>query len=422
MRLTEFLSANREGILQNFETFAHTHTEAGRSMDVAALRDHSAELLKGIASDLEAPQSARARDRKSKGDAPAISTRLSRAAEKHGADRAADDFSLSETVSEFRALRASVLRLWMASGEIEMDEEDFMDLVRFDEAIDQMLAESADRYSTELARLQQERTREQERVTEKVRQAKSDFLQIVSHELRTPLHAISGYNALLEMGVYGAVPDAQRTILERMRFAEKHLLGIIEGILDLQRSSDETPLEVHEMPVAEAVDGLSTLVAPIAEKHGVDFTLDVEGGDGSVWANSAKLRQVLLNLITNALECTPRGGRVWVDHVDTAEGACFRVHDTGPGIPDDKLEAIFEPFVQLDMSLTRERGGIGLGLAISQQLARRMGGRITATSEVGKGSTFTVVLRNELTYRENAPPEGGADPVPLSHNSGPART
>jgi signal transduction histidine kinase len=202
------------------------------------------------------------------------------------------------------------------------------------------------------------------------------------------------------------MPEAQQSVLERMRFAEKHLLGIIEGILDLQRSSDETPLEVKEMPVAEAADGLATMVAPIAEKHGVDFTLDVEGDDGSVWANPAKLRQVLLNLITNALECTPRGGRVWVDHLDTLEGAVFRVHDTGPGIPQEQLEAIFEPFVQLDMSLTRERGGIGLGLAISQQLAHRMGGRITATSEIGKGSTFTVVLRNSLEPQEKAPPEG----------------
>lgn len=422
MRLPEFLSTNREGILQDFEDFARTHTVAGRDMDVAALRDHAAEILKGIGTDLEQPQGARDKERKSKGDGPTTSTRLSEAAERHGADRAGVEFSLSETVSEFRALRASVLRLWTASGLIQMDERDFRDLVRFDEAIDQTLAESANRYSSELERLQEEQAHEQERVAEKVRQAKSDFLQIVSHELRTPLHAISGYNALLGMGVYGPMPEAQQSVLERMRFAEKHLLGIIEGILDLQRSSDETPLEVHEMPAAEAVDGLSTMVAPIAEKHGVDFTLDVDGDDASVWANSAKLRQVLLNLITNALECTPSGGRVWVDHADTAEGACFRVHDTGPGIPLGQLEAIFEPFVQLDMSLTRERGGIGLGLAISQQLARRMGGRITATSEVGEGSTFTVVLRNSLTYHENTPPEGGADPVSLQHNSGPART
>src|SRR5690606_792526 len=111
-----------------------------------------------------------------------------------------------------------------------------------------------------------------------------------------------------------------------------------------------------------------------------------------VRADPEKLGQVLLNLVTNALRFTPEGGRVWVDYVDAPAEACLRVHDTGPGIPPDQIEAIFEPFVQLDMSLTRPHGGVGLGLAISRRLAQAMDGSITAASRPGGGSTFTVRL------------------------------
>lgn len=393
MRLSQFIRENLEDILMDFEDFARTHTMPGRTMDLVALRDHAAGILEVIAVDLQRWQGADAAESKSKGDAPGSSPWVEDTpAEKHGTERAGADFSLKETVSEYRALRASVLRLWIAAGGIEADESTLRNVMRFDEAIDQALAESIDRYAIELERLREVRNAEDQRVANRVARVKADFLRVVSHELRTPLNAISGYNAILRMGIPGPTTPAQEEMLERMKQAEQHLLGVVEGILDFQRSGTETHFEMSEATVEDAVAGLDAIVAPTASEHGVDFDIDVEANGARLWVDLTRLRQVLLNLISNALRFTPRGGRVWVDYAETAEHSCLRVHDTGKGIPSEMLEAIFEPFVQIDMGLTRERGGIGLGLAISRQLAEGMGGTLAAESEVGKGSVFTVSL------------------------------
>jgi signal transduction histidine kinase len=135
------------------------------------------------------------------------------------------------------------------------------------------------------------------------------------------------------------------------------------------------------------------MVTPMAISRGVAFDIDLPESGGPVLADPSRLHQILLNVIMNAVHHTPEGGRVWLDYQESPDEGYLSVHDNGPGIPQDRLEAIFEPFVQLDMSLTREHGGLGLGLAISRQLAHEMGGRVTATSEVGVGSTFAVALR-----------------------------
>jgi len=392
MRLSEFITENLEAILQEFEDFARSHTKAGETMDVVALRDDAAGILGVIALDLLKPQTPHAQKRKAKGDAPSPLSDPDTPAEQHGAERATSAFSLEETVSEYRALRASVLRLWIAAGDVEADVATLRDIIRFDEAIDQALAESMNRYSLELERVLEERLAEDQRVEEGVARVKADFLRVVSHELRTPLNAITGYSSLLRMGISGPTTPAQEEVLGRMKQAEEHLLGVIEGILDFQGTSTATTYEMAESSVEAVVAALHSIVDPTASAQGVDFAIDIRANGARLWVDLTKVRQVLLNLVSNALRFTPRGGRVWLDYVETPEHACLRVHDTGPGIPGDKLEAVFEPFVQLDMRLTRERGGIGLGLSISRQLTQGMGGSLTAESEVGRGSVFTVAL------------------------------
>ena len=392
MRLSAFITDNLEAILQEFEDFARSLLGPGEAMDIAALRDNAAGILEAIALDLQQPQTPSAKKRKAKGDAPSSSGDAAPSAGKHGAERAASAFSLRETVSEFRALRASVLRLWRATAGPQTGEATVQDNDRFHEAIDQALAESINGYSLELEKLHEERAAEAHRIAKGVAQGKTDFLQIVSHELRTPLHAISGFSSLLRTGAYGPTTEAQAGALTRMNQAEKHLLSIIEGILDFRDTGAGAEYEMEEISVQDATKGIMSIVGPTVLEHGVEFDIDIQSPGARIRADRRKLREVLVNLISNGMRFTERGGRVWLDYVETPEEACLRVHDTGPGISSDELEAIFEPFVQLDMGLTRERGGVGLGLAVSRRLTEGMGGTLTAESEVGNGSVFTVAF------------------------------
>jgi signal transduction histidine kinase len=390
LRLSEFITENHERILQEFENFARNHSAPAETMDTAALRDDAAGILRAIALDLQQPRTPSSKERKAKGAAPRRSGAGATSAETHGAERAASGFSLRETVSEFRALRASVLRLWRAAAGPRTDETAVQDVDRFHEAIDQVLAESIGRYAFEIEKLQGQRAAEA--VAEDVARAKTDFLQIVSHELRTPLNAIVGYTSLLRMGTYGSTTEGQEGALGRMKRAEERLLGIIDGLLDFQDTGTGTPYELEEISVQDATQGVTSIVEPTANEHEVEFDMDVQADGARIRVDRERLRQVLVNLISNGVRFTQRGGRVWLDYVETPEKVCLRVHDTGPGIPTEKLEAIFEPFVQLDMGLTRERGGVGLGLAVSRRLTEGMGGTLTAESEIGKGSVFTVSL------------------------------
>jgi len=400
MRLSEFITQNQNDILQDFEDFARSHAAPGIGMDVAALRDDAAGILQAIALDMGEPQSRSAQERKGKGDAPFSSADPITSADRHGAERAAANFSLDETVAEFRALRASVLRLWRAKDGTAADEAKLEDVNRFHEAIDQALAESIERYSFELGRLREGRVAEADRLAKGISRARSDFLRTVSHEMRTPLNAISGYRSLLLRGSYGPTTQAQKKALGHMNLAEENLLGFIEGILDFQRAGEETPDgEMEEIAVQDAIEGIRSMVESIALECGVGFDMDIEAHDARIRVDRKKLHHVLETLILNAVAVTPRGGRVWLDYVETPEEACLRVHDTGPGIPRGKLADIFEAFSQFGPGLTREPGDVGLALTISRELTESMGGRLTAESGSEKGAVFTVWL-----------PKPGADP------------
>ena len=232
---------------------------------------------------------------------------------------------------------------------------------------------------------------------EMANRAKSEFLAMMSHELRTPLNAIDGYAELLELGIRGPVTNAQRHDLARIRRSQRHLLGLIDQVLAYTSvEAGAVRYDIEDVPLDEALAMCDALTAPQRRARRLSFHFDGCDPALRVRADRAKLRQVVLNLLANAIKFTEPGGRVELACTAGAERAFVTVTDTGRGIPPDQLERVFEPFVQVDARLTRAQEGVGLGLAISRDLARGMGGDLTAASEVGVGSTFTLTLRRVL--------------------------
>jgi signal transduction histidine kinase len=241
-----------------------------------------------------------------------------------------------------------------------------------------------------------------ERRTEEAQQAnraKSDFLTTMSHELRTPLNAIGGYVDLMEMGLRGPVTEEQRRDLARIKTSQEHLLGLISGVLDLGRiEAGRVSYTYTTVSVAAYLRGLDALVTPQAAAKDVVLQHVRSGEDLAVVADREKLRQIMLNLLSNAIRHTPPGGAVTLSAESRGSRVAIIVDDTGPGVPPDKRDVIFEPFVQLDRSLTQTREGLGLGLAISRDLACGMAGDLVVEDRMGGGARFTVLLpRGELS-------------------------
>ncbi|HEX2188655.1 MAG TPA: ATP-binding protein [Longimicrobiaceae bacterium] len=224
--------------------------------------------------------------------------------------------------------------------------------------------------------------------------AKGEFLAAMSHELRTPLNAIDGYAELLELGIHGPVTGAQAEALGRIRRSQRHLLGIIEDLLDFSRAeAGRLTYRIAPFAVAGVVDAVLTMAAPQAEVRGVHVPRPELAPGATALGDPAKTEQVLLNLVSNAVKFTPRGGSARVSCGVEGDRVVLRVRDTGSGIPAEKREEIFEPFVQLGRSLTHTVDGTGLGLAISRELARGMGGDVRVEdSATGAGSTFVLEL------------------------------
>jgi signal transduction histidine kinase len=223
--------------------------------------------------------------------------------------------------------------------------------------------------------------------------AKTDFLATMSHELRTPLNAIAGYTELLELGLRGPVTGEQREDLQRIRRSQRYLLGLINDVLNFAKlESGHVRYELGPVRLDDALAGVEMLIAPQLRDKGLAYEYRRVDPTVEVSADREKLEQIILNLLSNAVKFTERGGRITLACEPTTDRVHVRVHDTGRGIPPDRLEAIFEPFVQVERGLTRTTEGTGLGLAISRDLARAMGGDLTAVSDLRKGSTFTLTL------------------------------
>ena len=223
--------------------------------------------------------------------------------------------------------------------------------------------------------------------------AKSDFLAAMSHELRTPLNAIGGYAQLIELGLRGPVTDEQRTDLSKIQRSRRHLESLVNDVLNFAKAgSGHIDYRAEPIVVARTIDAVREMVGPQVEEKKLSFDVPDFADDICVLADEDRARQILLNLLGNALKFTPAGGLIRLDVLATEAEVAVSVSDTGIGVPPEMLDVIFEPFVQAERALRSRDQGVGLGLAISRQLARAMGGDLRVQSTLGKGSTFTLTL------------------------------
>jgi signal transduction histidine kinase len=372
MRLADFIVSNLEPILAEWETFARTHIPAGEAMDVAGLRDHAADILKTVAADLQCRQSERERAEKSKGDAEPTPGAADTAAQTHGSLRAEAGFTLGQMVSEFRALRASVTRQWRAAN-TPPAHSDFEDLTRFNEAIDQALAESLSRYARDLEH------------------SKEMFLAILGHDVRTPLGAIMMSAAGLLM-----TPDLSpphQAAVSRILNSGTRIKQIVNDLLDFTRTrlGAGIPLAWADVDLEEV--GRQAVEEAAAYHPDRVLRFEASGRLRGSW-DGARVGQALSNLVGNAVQhgssdtpitVTARGG---VDDVTVA------VHNRGPAILPVHRQQIFSPLkrIQRGAPQPHDAGSMGLGLYIANEIVKGHGGRIDVDSSDVRGTTFTVHL------------------------------
>ena len=222
---------------------------------------------------------------------------------------------------------------------------------------------------------------------------KSEFLAAMSHELRTPLNAIGGYAELLTLGIGGPISPEQMEYVERIRKSQQHLLGIISDVLNFTKiEAGQLTYQLGPIPLRAVIESVTPMVEQQTAAKGLDLQTELPPHQCVALGDRTRVDQIVLNLLSNAIKFTPSGGRITVKCTMSDKIASIAVIDTGKGVPPEKQESIFEPFVQLGRSLSSAHEGMGLGLSISRDLARAMRGDLTVSSRPGEGSTFTLTL------------------------------
>lgn len=352
-----------------WETFARTCAPASVTMDVPELRDHASEMLTVIAEDLKTAQDAYEQSQKSKGQSDSDEPDESTAAQEHGAGRAESGFTVEQMVAEYRALRASVLRLWTRE-QGELRSADIEDLTRFNEAIDQALAESVAEFN------------------DNVQNAKEMFLAILGHDLRTPLGAI--YTSAKFMLETDELEEPHRSLTTRIANSASRTVHMVGDLLDFTRSRLGGGIAVNRVQInlAKLVhDVIDEITAGHPEYRVQVDTREEQRGE---W-DAARMSQALTNLINNALEHGSPGGPVRVELRGDERDVAIAIHNRG-SIPAERLNGIFNPMKvrALNQGSKGPTGNLGLGLYIGERIVHAHGGRIEVQSSDDHGTTFTI--------------------------------
>jgi signal transduction histidine kinase len=372
-RLADFIRDNIEQILNEWEAFARALPIAA-AMDIETLRDHARGMLSVIATDLETPQSPGEESAKAKGQADAGSTGSNTAAQEHGAGRAGGGFTVEQMVAEFRALRASVIRLWVEKAE-RICATDLDDMTRFNEAVDQAIAESIERY------------------TSSVTESKERFLAILGHDLKNPIGSIMGATQFMveNAGEKGDLPEPYLGLTTRAEITARRMNRLVDDLLDFARTSFGDAIPIERSP-ADAGAILREVEAEVKAAHPASrIEIHTDGDLRGNW-DGARLAQALTNLVGNAVQHGAADGTVRVHAHGLPTEVAISVANRGPTIPRERIGQLFQPMKMSGKARRVDDQHLGLGLYIVDKIIEAHGGSISVESSASMGTVFTVHL------------------------------
>jgi len=370
MRLSQFILSNLESILAEWESFASTIFPESK-FDKIALRDAAGEILKAIANDIETAQTASQQAEKSKGHG--VRTEEDSAAEIHAADRLGLGFNQTQVVSEYRALRATVLRLWIDSSP-ELDHSAIDQLIRFNEGIDQALSESTARFMQE------------------IEESRDLAIAVMAHDLRNPLNAIVSSAQMIQ--ITEGVDKGAINTLASIVHSGMHMSKLIENLLDFTRTRFGQPLVVKRESKDLAPVCRQTVAEFVAAYPERTIRLDCGADLHGAW-DATRISQMLSNLISNAIQHGDQTTPVTVEVRSESQEIVLKVHNDGPPIPQSELPTIFDRFsrgAKQDTAAVNESRHLGIGLFVARQIVEAHSGKISVTSTVQGGTTFVVRL------------------------------
>ena len=375
MRLSEFIRQHADHIVEEWEQFARTITPAADTMDRAALRDHARAILLAAARDMDTAQTASEQIAKAKGEGPEKTPSLDEAGASHGELRHTVGFDLVQMTSEFRHLRACVIRLWVNSLE-SPDMAYFQDMIRFNEAIDEALAESTAAYA------------------EQVNRSRDIFLAILGHDLRAPLQAVSMSTELLMRKT--ALEGDALTCALNIKQGARHMAAMVSDLLELVRSRLGRSLPIEPAPMDLADAARAAIAEACAGNPECDPTLKTEGDTRGVW-DAGRIDQLLQNLIGNALQHGSDPREVLVTLRGDSGSVHLSVQNYGTPIPEEAIGTIFDPLVRsADEELGQPSTSLGLGLFIVKEVVTAHGGAIEVSSSEADGTLFSVTLPRQV--------------------------
>jgi signal transduction histidine kinase len=371
VRLADFIRANIHPIVEDWVKFARTRTPASESMTRLALQDHIVELLTFIADDLETAQTHNEQVEKSQGLGAADGGFTRSAAEIHAALRLSDGFNIDQMVSEYRALRASVVKQWTTANPA-LSMTDLEDMTRFNEAVDQAMAESVAEY------------------TKMINHSRDMFLGVLGHDLRNPIGAV--LMAARRMTKHGAAASTQNKMAEQIEKTMERATSILDDLLELTRSAfgSEIPLRRTEMDLSVLGGQIVEEMRSLSDVKQIEVT--TLGETRGEW-DQARLGQVFSNLIGNALQYSAPRSMIAVRIVGEAQQVLVSVHNDGEPIPPDEQRSIFKALKRgADGGASTRSANLGLGLFITHKIVTAHGGTISVHSALNAGTTFTVAL------------------------------